>query len=256
MNIVGIIPARMGSSRFPGKPLARLRGMPMIGHVYFRSGLNARLSGLYIATCDDEIRRYAETIGADCIMTSSSHLRASDRTAEAIDRIEALQPNVDVVVMIQGDEPMIHPKMIDEAVEPLDRSPSAQIVNLMAPLGPEDACDPNEVKVVVNRLDDALYFSRHPLPWRRDPADTTPPLFKQVCVITFRRPFLRLFASLEPTPLESVESIDMLRALEHGYPVRMARTAFATCSVDTPADLARVEALMEDDPLISCYGGS
>jgi 3-deoxy-manno-octulosonate cytidylyltransferase (CMP-KDO synthetase) len=255
MNIVGIIPARMGSSRFPGKPLASLRGMPMLGHVYFRSRLNARLSRLYIATCDDEISRYAEAIGADCVMTSSSHVRASDRAAEAIDRIEALHhSNVDVVVMIQGDEPMIHPEMLDEAVEPLNRAPSAQIVNLMARLGPEDACDPNEVKVVVNRLGDALYFSRHPLPWRRQPGDA--PLFKQVCVITFRRPFLRLFASLEPTPLECAESIDMLRALEHGYPVRMARTAFATCSVDTPADLARVEALMEDDPLISRYGGS
>ena len=116
----------------------------------------------------------------------------------------------------------------------------------MAPIDPDEAADPNEVKVAVDRRSNALYFSRHPLPWQHGSAHA--PIFKQVCVIPFRRAFLATFAALEPTPLERAESIDMLRALEHGYAVRMARTAHATCSVDTPADLAHVSRLMRKEP--------
>ncbi len=250
MNIIAVIPARMGSSRFPGKPLAPLHGVPMLGHVYLRTRRNARLSGVYIATCDDEIRRYAGSIGAECVMTSTAHARASDRTAEAVDIIEhrSARP-IDAVVMVQGDEPMIVPSMIDEAIDPLIGDPALPVVNLMAPIAPGDAADPNEVKVAVDRRSNALYFSRHPLPWQKGPAPL--PMFKQVCVIPFRRAFLAAFAALDPTPLEQAESIDMLRALEHGYVVRMALTAHATCSVDTPADLAHVSRLMLGDPLLS-----
>jgi 3-deoxy-manno-octulosonate cytidylyltransferase (CMP-KDO synthetase) len=241
----------MGSSRFPGKPLAPIQGMPMLGHVYFRSRINPRLDTVYIATCDDEIRRYAGEIGADCILTSAKHERASDRTAEAVNRIEARSSSpVDVVVMIQGDEPMIHPDMLDEALAPLRHEPDVQVVNLMAPLDADAAADPNEVKVVVDRRGDALYFSRGRLPWR---TDGTVDAMKQVCVIPFQRSFLAQFAALEATPLERAESIDMLRALEHGYRVRMVRTGHITYSVDTPHDLARVEHMMRDDPLVSRY---
>jgi 3-deoxy-manno-octulosonate cytidylyltransferase (CMP-KDO synthetase) len=254
MNIIAIIPARMGSSRFPGKPLAPIHGVPLVGHVYFRTKLNRRLSAVYIATCDEEIRQYASQIGADWVMTSPTHVRASDRTAEAVEIIERRTGRrVDVVVMVQGDEPMIVPAMIDEAVQPLVDDPAVQVVNLMAPIDADAAADPNEVKVAVDRRGCALYFSRHPLPWQaRTPAAS----FKQVCVIPFRRPFLSTFAALEPTPLEQAESIDMLRALEHGWPVRMAPTTHATYSVDTPADLARVSGLMRGDPLLSSYGGA
>jgi 3-deoxy-manno-octulosonate cytidylyltransferase (CMP-KDO synthetase) len=234
MRTIGVIPARMGSSRFPGKPLAPINGIPMLGHVYFRCRMNPRLDAVYIATCDDEIRRYAHEIHAECILTSATHERASDRTAQAVDIIEAHSPSVDVVVMIQGDEPMVHPDMLDEALA----------------LGAIAAADPNEIKVVVDRRGDALYFSRGRLPWHRDGRVET---MKQVCVIPFRRPFLAQFAALAPTPLERAESIDMLRALEHGYPVRMARTAHVTCSVDTPDDLTRVASMMRDDPLVSRY---
>ena len=243
----------MGSSRFPGKPLALLHGIPMLGHVYFRSRLNRRMSDIYIATCDEEIRRYATQIGAACIMTSPQHDRASDRTAEAVCTIETRVGPVDVVVMIQGDEPMIHPDMLDEAVAPLARDPVVQVVNLMAPVDAASAIDSNEVKVVVSRAGNALYFSRHALPWHRNGG--TVDVFKQVCIIPFRRSFLSTFAALEPTNLERAESIDMLRALEHGYAVRMVRTAHTTSSVDTPEDLARVEALMERDELFARYGG-
>jgi 3-deoxy-manno-octulosonate cytidylyltransferase (CMP-KDO synthetase) len=254
MRIIGVIPARMGSSRFPGKPLALLHGIPMLGHVYFRSRLNRRLTATYIATCDRDIWRYAMEIGAPCIMTSPSHDRASDRTAEAASAIDALSADpVDAVVMIQGDEPMVRPEMLDEALDPLDREPAVQVVNLMAAIDTNAAVDANEVKVVVARNGNALYFSRQALPWH--PGVGTVNIFKQVCIIPFRREFLTRFAALEPTALERAESIDMLRALEHGYSVRMARTAHRTTSVDTPEDLARVEALMRGDPLCASYGG-
>jgi 3-deoxy-manno-octulosonate cytidylyltransferase (CMP-KDO synthetase) len=254
MRIIGVIPARMGSTRFPGKPLAIVRGVPMLGHVYFRSRLNRRLAGIYIATCDEDVRRYAMSIGAACIMTSPCHERASDRTAEAATTIEARSGvPVDAVVMIQGDEPMVCPEMLDEALEPLIREPGVQVVNLMAEVDATAAVDANEIKVVVARNGNALYFSRHPVPWRQ--ASSAGNVFKQVCVIPFRREFLARFAALEPTDLERAESIDMLRALEHGYAVRMARTSHATKSIDTPEDLAIVEALMREDPLIATYGG-
>ena len=251
MKTIAIIPARMGSSRFPGKPLADLHGIPMVGHVYFRARLNTRLQAVCIATCDDVIARYAAEIGAPCIMTSASHVRASDRTAEAASILEARDERADVVLMIQGDEPMLHPGMIDEALAPLAADPSVDVVNLMAPIDEDAARDPNEIKVVVNRRNDALYFSRHPLVSNRGAGAAS--VFKQVCVIPFRRAFLATFAALEPTALESIESIDMLRALEHGYAVRMVRTAHATCSVDTPADLARVASLMAGDSLLRRY---
>jgi 3-deoxy-manno-octulosonate cytidylyltransferase (CMP-KDO synthetase) len=253
MRIIAVIPARMGSSRFPGKPLAMIDGIPMLGHVYFRSRLNRRLDTVYIATCDEEIRRYALSIGAECVMTSPLHERASDRTAEAAAIIDKRSGRSgDVVVMIQGDEPMIHPDMIDEAIAPILADTSVRVVNLMAPLDHDSAQDPNEIKVVCDRSGHALYFSRLPVPWRRDP--TGVPLFKQVCVIPFRRGFLDTFAALEQTPLERAESIDMLRALEHGYRVRMVRTRYATRSVDTPDDLVAVSVLMSADALPSCYG--
>ncbi len=136
MNIVAIIPARMGSSRFPGKPLAPIHGVPMLGHVYSRTRQNARLSAVYIATCDDEIRAYARSIGAECVMTSSAHTRASDRTAEAADVIECRSGRIDAVVMVQGDEPMLVPSMIDEAIGPLADDRTVEVVNLMAAIDP------------------------------------------------------------------------------------------------------------------------
>lgn len=255
MRVIGVIPVRMGSSRFPGKPLAMIGDVPMLGHVYFRSRLNRRLEALYIATCDEEIRRYALEIGAECIMTSASHERASDRTAEAVRLLERRSAaRIDVVVMIQGDEPMIHPEMIDEAVAPLAEDPSVQVVNLMGRLDDDESRDPNEIKVVCDRNGDALYFSRRPIPCRRGAPGAG--MYKQVCVIPFRRAFLDTFTALEPTPLERAESIDMLRVLEHGYRVRMVHTAYATRSVDTLEDLVTVTSLMGADALLARYGAA
>lgn len=253
MNI-GIIPARMGSSRFPGKPLALLCGVPMIGHVYYRSCMSKALKDVYVATCDKEIQEYAASIGAKCIMTKETHERATERVAEATELIEKKTGSkVDIVVMIQGDEPMIYPQMIDEAVEPMLHHSSINITNLMAYIDTkEEHEDPNEVKVVVNQEGYALYFSREPIPsWKKCTQSVT--MLKQVCVIPFRRQFLKKFITLKPTPLEKIESVDMLRALEHGYSVKMEMTQYKTYSVDTLEDLHYVEALLANDALLKKY---
>lgn len=254
MSVIAIIPARMGSSRFPGKPLAPIHGMPMVGHVYSRCTMSPALDRVYLATCDEAIRVYAESLGAPCVMTASTHQRASDRAAEALTTIERLLGHaVEIVVMVQGDEPMVHPAMIEEAIAPLRGDPSIHVVNLMSPLATrEEYLDANQIKVVVDRSSRALYFSRAPVPFVTH-EDGRVPVMRQVCVIPFRRDFLLTFSRLAATPLEQSESIDMLRALEHGYHVRMVPSAYETSSVDTQEDLARVERLMADDPLLDRY---
>ena len=254
MNIIGIIPARMASSRFPGKPLAKIWGIPMIGHVYHRSKMSDILSDVYIATCDNEIVNYADSIGAPAVMTSASHERASDRAAEAMQKIETeTGKKTDIVVMIQGDEPMICPSMIDDAIRPMQNDPEIRVVNLMSRLDTrEEHEDPNEVKVVVDQKDFALYFSREPIPSRKKGALQVP-MLKQVCIIPFKRDFLLQFNNLIPTPLEIIESVDMLRVLEHGYKVKMVMSDHRTYSVDTPEDLEYVNKCMENDALIGQY---
>lgn len=256
INIIGIIPARMTSSRFPGKPLAKISGIPMVGHVYFRSKMSKILKEVYIATCDKEIADYAESIGAKWVMTRDTHERASDRTAEAMLKVEKeTGEKSDIVVMIQGDEPMVTPKMIDLAVKPILGDASIKVVNLMAPIESIDEHrDPNCPKVIVNKEGFALYFSREPIPSRKKWNGSAIPMFKQVCIIPFTRDFLLKFNGLEPTPLEKIESIDMNRILEHGYKVKMVLENFKTQSVDTPKDLNKVKELMAGDPLFKKYG--
>lgn len=254
MTAIGIIPARMASSRFPGKPLAQIHGIPMIGHVYFRSRMSRALEEIYIATCDEEIRQYADRIGAKCIMTAATHERASDRAAEAMLKIEAQTGRkTGIIVMIQGDEPMVRPEMIDLAITPFTDNPSINVVNLMARIEKtEEFEDPNTVKVVVDLRGDALYFSREPVPSRKKGVSKVP-MLKQVCIIPFRRDYLLRFNSLPPTPLEIIESVDMMRILENGEKIRMLMTDVQSSSVDTPGDLARVVKMMRDDPLMSDY---
>jgi 3-deoxy-manno-octulosonate cytidylyltransferase (CMP-KDO synthetase) len=254
MNIVAIIPARMGSSRFPGKPMADLCGLPMIQHVYMRSKQSDIINDIYVATCDAEIKNAVEAFGGKAIMTSDAHERASDRVAEAMIKIESnMDKKIDIVVMIQGDEPLVFPEMIDLAVAPLVEDPSVMITNLMAPLETrEEHEDPNEVKVVVDLKDNAIYFSREPIPsWKKSAVDV--PMLKQVCIIPFRRDFLIKFNELPQTPLEIVESVDMLRLIENGYTVRMVPTDYETFSVDTPQDLERVASIMATDTLFQQY---
>lgn len=246
MKILALIPARMGSSRFPGKPLAPILGKPMVGHVYDRVKQSPMLTMTAVATCDKEIVDYVESIGGVAVMTSSSHERASDRCAEALLALEKLH-NVkfDIVVMVQGDEPMTHPDMIAEAVQPMIDDPQLQIVNLIGRIKSiEEFEDRNCIKVVCDLSSNALYFSREPIPTRCKVKDI--PMGKQVCIIPFRRDFLLEYTRLAPTPLEIAESVDMMRVLEHGMKVRMALTRHDTQAVDTLEDLQRVARIMAD----------
>jgi 3-deoxy-manno-octulosonate cytidylyltransferase (CMP-KDO synthetase) len=244
-RIVTIIPARMGSSRFPGKPLAPLLGRPMIEHVWRRTVMCAGVAETYVATCDDEIRDVVERLGGQVIMTSPLHKRASDRVAEAAEHVSA-----EIVVMVQGDEPLITAGMILTAVGPMLKDRSIDCTNLIRSIhDSSEYLDPNTIKVVMDSNHDALYFSRAPIPAIDASKLASVAVYKQVCVIPFRRQFLAEFARLEPTPLECAESIDMLRAIEHGRRVRLVETHVETHAVDTPGDLRRVEALLEQGVL-------
>ena len=246
MKTLALIPARMGSGRFPGKPMALILGKPMIGHVYERVALSPLLDLVAVATCDREIYDYIESIGGVAVMTGDQHERASDRCAEALLKLEqANNVTYDIVVMVQGDEPMTHPDMIAEALQPLLDDSAVQVVNLLGKI--QDTAefeDRNCIKVVCDLNFNALYFSREPIPTRCKIDDI--PMGKQVCIIPFRRDYLLEYTSLAPTPLEIAESVDMMRILEHGMKVRMAPTKHNTQAVDTLEDLHKVECLLRN----------
>ena len=254
MKIIGIIPARMSSSRFPGKPMAEICGIPMVGHCYLRSKMCNLLDEVYVATCDKVIFDYITDIGGKAIMTSKSHDRASDRVSEAMIKIENNNNcKVDIVVLIQGDEPMTTPKMIEMAISPLIQNNKILISNLYTKINSvEDFENPNEVKVVVDKNEFALYFSREPIPSRKK-GILEVPMFKQVCVIPFRRDFLLQYNNLDQTPLEIVESVDMLRLLENNFKIKMVYIDEENFSVDTPDDLENVRTIMINDDLIKKY---
>lgn len=253
-NIVAVIPARMGSSRFPGKPLADICGVSMVGHVYLRTRMSEILSDCYVATCDQEIYDHVESLGGKAVMTGDQHAHCSDRCAEAMLKIEeASGEKIDILVMVQGDEPLVTPEMISDAVEPMLEDPDLKVVNLMAELKTiKEFEDPNEVKVVVDGDNNALYFSREPVPSRKKGVSDVP-MLKQVCIIPFERDFLLEFNDTPETPLERIESVDMLRVLETGGTVKMVPCEAQTIGVDTPEDLAVAEALMTGDALLERY---
>jgi 3-deoxy-manno-octulosonate cytidylyltransferase (CMP-KDO synthetase) len=249
MNILALIPARMGSSRFPGKPMAKILGKPMIGHVYERVSKCDLLIKTVVATCDQEILEYIESIGGEAIMTSSHHERASDRCAEALGYLEKQnRVKYDIIVMVQGDEPMTHHDMITEAVVPMLNDPEILVANLLGDIeNIEEFEDRNCIKVVCDLNSDALCFSREPIPTRKF---EDVPMKKQVCIIPFKRDFLLRYTSLNPTPLEIAESVDMMRVLENGFKVRMIPTKYESHAVDTIGDLKYVEKLMSTDSFI------
>ncbi len=254
MNIIAVIPARMGSTRFPGKPLAHIHGMPMLGHVALRTSMCKTLTSCHVATCDKVIEDYCIDAGFSAVMTKDSHTRCSSRVAEALVHIEEkTQKKVDIVVMVQGDEPMVTAQMIDAALKPMLDNPQIQVVNLMASI--ESAAEfnnPNTIKVVTNKQNNAIYFSRLAIPSSMH--GTAPKhVYKQVCIIPFRRDALFQFENLAPTSLELAESIDMLRLLEHGQSVHMVYTNTQTASVDTEEDLQRASKLMQNDPIMRSY---
>lgn len=253
---IGIIPARMESSRFPGKPMALIHGIPMIGHVYLRSKMSKSLDEIYVATCNAEIFDYiTKVLGGKAIMTSPDHQRATDRTAEAIDFIEKeTQTKVEIIIMIQGDEPTVTPRMIDTAFEAFVKLQKPTVLNLYAPIKKqEEFVDPNEIKVVLNKeMTKALYFSREAIPtYGRNKSLNY--AYKQVCIMPFRKEFLKIFKDTAPTKLEEIESIDMMRLLENEIPVYMAECPDESYSVDNEDDLLKVTAFMENDDLMKAY---
>lgn len=253
MRVVGIVPARMGASRFPGKPLAKMLGMPMVGHCYHRTRLAPGLDATYVATCDEPIAAYVRGIGGKAVMTATSHNRATTRTAEALGIIEReTGERIDIVVMVQGDEPLISPETIGETVRHFV-DPAVEIVNVISRLRTlESFVDRNNVKVVVNRNNDALYFSREPIPspwkgWEHLPR------YMQTGIIAFRRDVLLRFNAMEETPLEQYESVDMNRVLETGGRIRMVLTEALTIGVDTAEELVEAEQHLRNDPTLPRY---
>jgi len=214
----------------------------MIEHVYARVASSPLLSGVVIATCDQQIIDVAASFGAAGIMTADTHERASDRCHEAMAKLAARGEEYDVAVMVQGDEPMTHPDQIAEVLSPL-RDESIAVSNLCLEITEEEAKSLDVVKVVMDQNDDALYFSRAVIPGLIGKQPRT--FYKQLGLMAFRRSALERFAHLTPTPHEKSESVDMLRFLEHRVPIRMVRTAHTTIAVDTPADLERVKAALK-----------
>ncbi len=248
MNTICLIPARMGSSRFPGKPLEKINGMPMIEHVYKRSNLSKSINKIAVATPDQEIAEYVKSFGGNIIMTSNTHERASDRCAQAL-LIEEKNSNqrFDIVVMVQGDEPLVHPQMIDGAINAMIKDDNVNVVNLLGPLKEDEFQDKNIIKVLTKKNLDALYFSRNKLPFMNNLNLSL--VGKQICIIPFKRDFLLKYSELEPTPLEITESIDMLRVLEYGYNVRMKPVNFISHPVDIRDDIKLVEKILNNDEL-------
>lgn len=248
MNVAAVIPARMGSTRYPGKPLCDIQGLTMIEHVYRRTRMSESVDTTVVATPDEDIREEVESFGGEVIMTGS-HPRATDRVAEAAESLDH-----EIVVVMQGDEPLVYPDMLDDAIAPVRDEDDVKVTNLAKPILDEDEYrDPNNVKVVVDEDWNALYFSRSPIPHIHEGTYEDASVYHQVCVIPFEREFLFEFTSMEETELEQIESVDMLRLLENGHDVRLVENDRQTYPVDTPEDHEKVNEMMAEDTLFEKY---
>jgi 3-deoxy-manno-octulosonate cytidylyltransferase (CMP-KDO synthetase) len=251
MKKICVIPARMGSSRFPGKPLEKALGIPLVIHVAKRCALATALDHVIVATCDDEIIEACKQYDVSAVMTSDQHERCTDRVSEAISKSNISSTDADLILMVQGDEILVDPDMISSVINEYEHE-AAPVINLLSRIYTEqDHQDPNVVKVVASPKHQALYFSRAaiPSPYR----DKDAACYQQTGVIGFSRKFLREFSELPQTPLEKTESIDMLRVLEHGLPLKVVYTAKETVAVDVPYDLDRVKKILETDKFVAHY---
>jgi 3-deoxy-manno-octulosonate cytidylyltransferase (CMP-KDO synthetase) len=238
MRKVAIIPARMGSTRFPGKPLALILGKPLIQRVYEQALKVKELDGVWVATHDGYIRECVENFGGQVVMTRDDHPSGSDRLAEAAGLLH-LAPE-DIVINIQGDQPVFPLDLIAQLAGVLHRDPGVVMVTpVRRESDPAAAANPNTVKVVFDRAGRALYFSRSPLPFWRD--DDTPYFYRHIGIYAYRVQFLQEFVHLPPGRWEAAEKLEQLRALEHGFPIHVVETEGDTREVDTPGDASRVE---------------
>ncbi len=241
-QVIGVIPARYGSSRFRGKVLVEIAGKPMIQWVYERSSQSQVLDQLFVAVDDQRVLECVEGFGGNAVMTNENHQSGTDRIAEVVEQIPA-----DIIVNIQGDQPLLDPKMIDEAVQPMLEDPTVQMSTLKIKIREEDYSDPAVVKVVVDKDDFALYFSRSLIPYPRDKVAVN--VYEHVGLYVYRKDFLLHISMLPQSYLEKIEMLEQLRVLESGHRIKVIETKSkhaAGVSVDTPADLARVEKLVQE----------
>lgn len=239
VSVVAIIPARYESSRLPGKALAPIAGKPMVEHVYLRASEARSVGAVLVATDDRRIMEAVEAFGGRAHMTSSRHASGTDRLAEVATNLAC-----DLIVNVQGDEPMLHPAMIDAAIEPFLTDPELQMSTLRTRItDPDDLHNPNVTKVVVDRDGFALYFSRAPIPFVRE-GSVPAPAWRHIGLYVYRRDCLLRLTALPPTAMEQSEALEQLRALEHGIRIRTVETAFRSIGVDTPEDLERVRQMM------------
>ena len=229
---IAIIPARYNSTRFPGKPVAEVDGKTLIEHVYRRVEQASLVDRIVVATDDRRIAVAVQRFGGTAVMTRTDHPSGTDRLAEAA---EGLDPDT-LVVNVQGDEPLVEPAAIDQAITAA-RVGDAEVVTLMTRLDPEDVNNPNRVKVVVDRNGMALYFSRSRIP-------SSGTCFLHLGLYAYRVRFLKKFTGLEPAALEIAERLEQLRALEHGYRIRVVEVESQSWGIDTPADLERFRELL------------
>ena len=242
MKVFGIIPARYGSTRLPGKVLVDIAGKPMIQHVYERARQSPSLDRLIVATDDDRIYRKVVEFGGEAVQTSPRHPSGTDRAAEAAQLLGARES--DLIVNIQGDQPLFEPGMVDEIVGPFRDDPELSMGALVYPIRTqEELVNPSVVKVVVDKLGFALYFSRSPMPYVIASA-AIPRYFKHIGPYAYRAGFLLRFTRIEPGELERAESLEQLRALENGYRIRIVETLYDSREVDTPEDLEEVRRLI------------
>lgn len=244
MKILGVIPARYSSTRFPGKPLAEISGKPMIQWVYERT--SKVFEHVYVATDDDRIQKAVIAFGGRVVMTSTNHQSGTDRCAEALDIIEKSNNiNFDIVVNIQGDEPFIQPEQLNKVAHCFTE-PTVQLATLVKQFSKnEDIFNPNSPKVILNKKDEAIYFSRSVIPFVRSKDKSewqaNQPFYKHIGLYAYRSDILREITKLSQSTLEIAESLEQLRWIENGYRIKVEKTDMETLSVDTPEDLERVK---------------
>lgn len=239
MSVLAILPARYGSTRFPGKPLAPIAGRPMIEHVWERTRAAKSIDAVVVATDDERIRAACEAFGAEVAMTRDDHPTGTDRLAE----VAATRPEHDVIVNVQGDEPLIEGFVIDAAVDALRAAPDAAMSTIVHRAEPEAWDDPNRVKVVLDTAGYALYFSRAPIPYRRNDTGLAP--LQHVGLYVYRRDFLLEIVRVPRSPAERTEELEQLRALENGHRIRAAEIeGWRSVPVDVPEDVPAVEAAL------------
>jgi 3-deoxy-manno-octulosonate cytidylyltransferase (CMP-KDO synthetase) len=246
-RVVAIIPARMAASRFPGKPLTKIMDLPMIEHVRRRTLLSPIIDEAYVATCDEEIMETVQRFGGKAIMTANTHERCTDRVEEAAKQVKA-----DIIAIVQGDEPLFLPDVIEKLVKPIQSDNDVYCTNLLSVIKDyDDLKNIDIVKAVIDNYNNVMYFSRSSIPYFRVKTDYT--MYRQTGISAFTKKFLSKFTKMAPTSLEKIESIDFLRILQHGYKIRGVAFHKEMFGVDRKEDVKKIEEIIQNDPTQNGY---